>query len=479
MQGIQLPKQHRIKPHTTFDAESEVQRNTEHGTELCARAHENLSTISMEPSSSNAVPQKRSVDEWLHDLETRTTHEIQLGLTRIMEVAKKLSLQLPDCPVITVGGTNGKGSTVTALETIYHVSGYKVGAYTSPHLIQFNERIRVNLTPISDEDLCQAFSIIEEVRGETILTYFEMTTLAALWYFKKMKLDIIILEVGLGGRLDATNIVDAEVSIITTIDFDHQDYLGNTLEAIGHEKSGILRTGKPFIYADVHPPTSVTDTAKQLVVPGYFWGQEFSIQEQDSTWSIHYHNQLKLSSIYGLPKPSIQLKSAAAAITACLLLTHYLPVTHAHFQIAMQRVFIPGRLQLHEDAVSTLFDVSHNPQSAKLLANTLRTMKKAKVHAVFSALKDKDILGLIMPLKDCIDHWYPAQLHNKRAASEDLLLTLFKNAEIPVEICYNSPLTAFETALKQAKPGDLIVVYGSFFTVSHVMANRRFNEISN
>ncbi|WP_454782557.1 bifunctional tetrahydrofolate synthase/dihydrofolate synthase [Legionella sp. WA2022007384] len=431
----------------------------------------------MEHPSTVALP-KRSIDEWLHDLETRTTHEIQLGLTRIMEVAKKLSLQLPGCPVITVGGTNGKGSTVTALETIYHVAGYKVGAYTSPHLIQFNERIRVNLTPISDKDLCEAFNIIEVARGETVLTYFEMTTLAALWYFKKMKLDVIILEVGLGGRLDATNIVDAALSIITTIDFDHQDYLGNTLEEIGNEKAGILRPGKPFIYADAHPPRSVTDIAKQLGVPAYFWGQEFFIQEQNSTWNLHY-NKPTLSSVFGLPKPLIQLKSAAAAITACLLLAHDLPVMHNHFQIAMQRVFIPGRLQVHEDTVSTLFDVSHNPQSARLLANTLRMMNKTKVHAVFSALKDKDILGLIMPLKDCIDHWYPAQLQNKRAASEDLLLTFFKNAEIPVEICYNSPLVAFEAALKQAKPGDLIVVYGSFFTVSHVMANRRFNEISN
>ncbi|QMT60043.1 bifunctional tetrahydrofolate synthase/dihydrofolate synthase [Legionella sp. PC997] len=431
----------------------------------------------MEHSPTVAFP-KRSVDEWLHYLETRTTQEIQLGLTRIMEVAKKTSLQLPDCPVITVGGTNGKGSTVTALETIYHVAGYKVGAFTSPHLIQFNERIRVNLTPIADEELCEAFSIIDEACGGSILTYFEMTTLAALWFFKKMKLDIIILEVGLGGRLDATNIVDAALSIITTIDFDHQDYLGDTLDAIGYEKAGILRPGKPFIYADTDPPTTVTDVATQLGVPAYFWGQEFSIHEQDSTWELHY-NELEFPSLYGLPKPSIQLKSAAAAITACLLLANDLPVMHHHFQIAMQRVFIPGRLQVHEDIVSTLFDVSHNPQSARLLANKLRTMEKAKVHAVFSALKDKDILGLIMPLKDCIDHWYPAQLQNKRAASEDLLLTFFKNAEIPVEICYNNPLVAFETALKQAKPGDLIVVYGSFFTVSHVMANRRFNEISN
>lgn len=269
------------------------------------------------------------------------------------------------------------------------------------------------------------------------------------------------------------------MSIVTTIDFDHQDYLGTTLDAIGYEKAGILRPGKPFIYGDISPPTSIINVAKHLTAPAYLLGQQFSIQEQDSVWSLHYNEHLKLASVYGLPKPSIQLKSAAAAITACLLLADDLPVTHSHFQVAMQRIFIPGRLQLHKDTVSTLFDVSHNPQSVKLLADTLCTLKKAKVHAVFSALKDKDILGLIQPLKDCVDWWYPAQLDSKRAASADLLLTLFKDAEIPVDICYNNPLVAFETALKQAKPGDLIVVYGSFFTVSHVMANRRFNEISN
>lgn len=425
------------------------------------------------------MTKEHRIDKWLHDLETRNVQEIQLGLTRIREVAEILDLQLPGCRVIAVAGTNGKGSTVTALEAIYHNAGYKVGAYTSPHLIYFNERIRVNLIPISDDDLCQAFSVIDQARGEIILTYFEITTLAALWYFKKMKLDIMILEVGLGGRLDATNIVDADLSIITTIDYDHQDYLGDTLETIGYEKAGILRSGKPFIYADKNPPASITEVAMQLASPTYLYDQDFSIRENDSCWSIHYGKNLDLVSVDALPKPSIQLKSAAAAITACLLLKHYLPVDNTHFHAAMRHIFIPGRLQLQKGTVDVLYDVSHNPQSAKLLAETLRKIKKRKVHAVFSALKDKDIFNLIMPLKDCVDSWYPAQLDNKRAVSTDLLVTIFRDAAISVEICYTSPLIAFETALKHSGPGDLIVVYGSFLTVSHVMANRRFNEISN
>lgn len=446
---------------------------------MCKRVHKDSSTPLLKQISSSLEYQNWSVDEWLHDLETRNIQEIQLGLTRIMEVAQKLTLQCQDCPVITVAGTNGKGSTVAALESIYHCAGYKVGTYSSPHLLKFNERIRINSKPIADDELCLAFSAIEEVRGETILTYFEMVTLAALWYFKKLKLDIIVLEVGLGGRLDATNIVDADIAIITTIDYDHQDYLGESLDEIGFEKAGILRENRPFIYADINPPDSVVRQAKLLNAPTFLWGIDFSIHEHDLLWNLHYEKKLQGLRVLGLPKPTIQLKSAAAAITASFLLKNILPITPNHFSRAMQHIHIPGRLQLHQDRVSTLFDVSHNAQSARLLADTLPTLRKAKVHAVFSALQDKDILGLISPLKEHVDQWYPAVLDNKRAAKEDILRSFFKNAEIHVEFCYNNPLVAYETALKQAQPGDLIVVYGSFFTVSQVMANRRFNEISN
>lgn len=419
------------------------------------------------------------IKSWLHDLETRNTQEIQLGLTRIREVAKKLQLHHAKCKVISVAGTNGKGSTVTALETIYHGAGYKVGAYTSPHLMHFNERIRAHLQPITDEDLCYALSVIEEARAEIMLTYFEMTTLAALWYFNKLPLDLIILEVGLGGRLDATNIIDADLSIITTVDFDHQDFLGNTLNAIGYEKAGIIRPGKPFIYADTHAPETVVQVAKELAAPSYFLDNDYFIQEQENAWSVQLtlKDQL-LVTVSELSKPKIQLKSAAAALIACLLLDEYLPIPQMQLQKAMQEIFIPGRLQFIQGEVNVLYDVSHNPQSVALLANNVpcilkkiaeTTGKKAKVHAVFSALKDKDILGLISPLKDCVDHWYPAQLENKRALSAALILAFFKDAEIWIEKCYNDPLIAFETAHSRAQPGDLIVVYGSFFTVSQVM----------
>ncbi|WP_149865255.1 bifunctional tetrahydrofolate synthase/dihydrofolate synthase [Legionella saoudiensis] len=408
-----------------------------------------------------------SLAEWLSDLEARNINEIQLGLSRIQMVAERLQLLKPNCKVITVAGTNGKGSTVTALEHIYHTANYKVGTYTSPHLIQFNERIRIGLTYIADDTLCQAFTLIESARDNTVLTYFEFITLAALWYFQKEQVDIIILEVGLGGRLDATNIIDADLSIITTIDLDHQDFLGDTLEAIGYEKAGILRSGKPFIYADENPPLSIVKVATTLPTISYYLGREFSFEEGAQTWSV----QCGETKINDLPKPSIQLKSAAAAITASILLAPSLPISYEHIQKAMERIFIPGRLQLQKGTIDILYDVSHNPQSARLLAKTLQQYgKTAKVHAVFSALKDKDILGLILPLKDLVDYWYPAQLDVKRAISANLLLSYFKDAEIFVKICYNEPLLAFKTALDQAQPGDLIVVYGSFFTVGHIMA---------
>lgn len=408
-----------------------------------------------------------SLEQWLHHLETRHTQEIQLGLSRVLEVAQKLGVNTPSCKVITVAGTNGKGSTVTALETIYHQSGYKTASYTSPHLIRFNERIKVDLTPVSDKDLCTLFSAVEEARGEVALTYFEMATLAALLHFKQQKPDVIILEVGLGGRLDATNIVDADLAIITTIDFDHQDYLGDTLEAIGFEKAGILREGKLFIYADINPPASIVNVAKNLNTTAYYFDKDILVSDKGTCWDVAF---LK-TQINELPKPTIQLKSASAALVATVLLANELPVSQEDIKKAMHSIFIPGRLQLQKGDINILFDVSHNAQSAGLLAKTIKSMNvKNTVHAVFSALKDKDLFGLIFPLKDCVDRWYPSQLDNKRASDKELLLSIFRDAEIFLEICYTSPLAAFESAVNQAKSGDLIVVYGSFFTVGHVMA---------
>lgn len=401
--------------------------------------------------------------EWLDYLENSHSVEIQLGLTRVARVAADLGLLKPACPVILVAGTNGKGSTVTALETIYHSAGYQVGAYTSPHLHHFNERIRVNRQPITDTDLCNAFSSIEKGRRETPLTYFEVATLSALWYFNDQKLDVMILEVGLGGRLDATNIIDAAVSVITTIAFDHEAWLGSTLEAIGFEKAGIMRPGKPCIYADINPPASIEKQAVSQQVPLFCLEKDYQIKIFDETFELVCQQKT-----WNLPKPAIQVKSAAAAIIAIDQLQTILPVTHDSMHKALQKVFIPGRLELSSGSIRVLYDVAHNPQAAELLAKTIKAMSVNRIHVIFSALMDKNLSGLIHPLRDCVDHWYPAQLNSKRASTQAMLDSVFDDLQIPTEGWYAHPQSAFTAAKSRAEAGDLIVVYGSFLTVAAV-----------
>lgn len=414
-----------------------------------------------------------SIDEWLDRLENRHPQEIQLGLTRVKTVADRLSLCEPGCVVITVAGTNGKGSTVAALEAIYLAAGFRVGCYTSPHLFAFNERICVNKQPISDELLCEAFSLLEQTRGDIHLTYFEMTTLAALYYFKQCSLDVVILEVGMGGRLDATNIIDADLAIITTVDLDHQEYLGNTIEAIGHEKAGILKANQLFMYADFNPPYSVGKQAKALGVPMHCLGVDYSFTETP--------DYLYISSQAGgsmqLPRPGINLKAAAAAVVSSALLIDKLRVNGAQYGLAMQNVAISGRQQVLHGAVTRVFDVAHNPQAVSLLAEFIRQYQpRGKVHAIFSGLQDKDLCGLIRPMYACVDFWYLARLNGKRAASESMLLAAFYAESGAVAPCFGDPVLAYHAAMQQASPGDLIVIYGSFLTVGPVMATIRMEQ---
>lgn len=415
----------------------------------------------------------RSLDEWLNLLENRHQQEIQLGLTRVKMVADRLSLCALDCVVITVAGTNGKGSTVAALEAIYHAAGFNVGKYTSPHLLAFNERICVNQQPISDESLCHAFSILEQRRDDIHLTYFEMTTLAALYYFKQCALDIVILEVGMGGRLDATNIIDADLAIITTVDLDHQEHLGHTIDAIGYEKAGILRANQPFIYADNRPPHSIIERANVLNTRMHCLGVDYSFDTIETDLIISYQTGVSIR----LPRPRINLKAAVAAVVASGLLLDKLIINSAEYALAMQSVTLPGRQHVVHDVVTTVFDVAHNPQAVGLLADFMSGFQpRGKVHAVFSGLKDKDLCGLIRPMLSCVDVWYLATLTSKRAAGESMLLAAF-NAESGVNApCYSSPEVAWHAAMRVALPGDMIVVYGSFLTVSSVMVAIRIKS---
>ncbi|GGI76090.1 bifunctional folylpolyglutamate synthase/dihydrofolate synthase [Legionella impletisoli] len=401
---------------------------------------------------------------------------MQLGLDRIRRVADIMGLETTKARIITVAGTNGKGSTIASLEAIYHAAGYKVGSYTSPHLIHFNERIRLNLNPVSDAMLCEAFQLIEEKRGCTHLTYFEMSTLAALWCFKAYEAEVILLEVGIGGRLDATNIIDSDLAIITTVDLDHQAILGDTKEAIGHEKAGIIRSHKPVLYADTHPPRSVLRYAETFNSPMYEFKKAYDYELSLDSFQIHFKNEVLF-----LPKPPVNLKCAAAAVIAAILLNHFLPVSKEAFEKAMRSIKVLGRLTVIPKNPVIILDVAHNPQAAQLLAKFInRYQPKQCVHAVFAALKDKDLCGLIKSVAQEVDFWYPALLDSKRAASRDDMAFAFKKTLATTTVCYETPVDAYYAALNHAKPEDLIVVFGSFLTVGAVFsilnANRYESE---
>lgn len=407
----------------------------------------------------------QDLNAWLFLLENRHQDEIQLGLARIKTVANRLDLCRSNACVITVAGTNGKGSTVAVLDAIYNAAGFRVGCYTSPHLLRFNERICVNQVPITDEALCDAFHIIEHARQDVLLTYFEMTTLAALYYFKHCSLDVIILEVGMGGRLDATNIIDATAAIITTVDLDHQEYLGSTIDAIGYEKAGILRANQPFVYADDNPPTSVINKAYELQTSLQCLGKQYSYYLKEGS----FHVVLADGQCLSLPRPNIHLNAAAAAVVVSDILNYRVPVMQEHLIEAMNTVRLSARQQLvYSNGVTILLDVAHNPQAVALLAEFICNYSyTGKVHAVFSGLKDKDLRGLIKPMLEYVDFWYLATLQSKRAANESMLMDALGAAF--AENCFSDPAKAYTAAMHKASLGDIIVVYGSFLTVSAVM----------
>jgi dihydrofolate synthase/folylpolyglutamate synthase len=402
-----------------------------------------------------------SVSEWLDYLEKRHSKEIQLGLVRVKEIAAQLNLLSFDACVITVAGTNGKGSTVAALEAIYASAGYQVATYTSPHLLYFNERIRLNQANISDAKLCHAFLAIHAVPNSETLTYFEMVTLAALWYFKQNKPDIILLEVGLGGRLDATNCIDADLAIVTTIDIDHQAFLGTTRDEIAVEKAGIFRADQEAIYADTNPPDTLIDKAKALHLKLSRLNIDYTITINQNNLIFSGPNQTHLT----VPCPALHPKAFGAAIMASLKLHSILPVSEAAYQEAAKKAKISGRQQWLNTSIPTLVDVAHNSQSVKLLSEFIKKKPiSGKIHAVFSGLQDKVLYDLVAPMRAYVDTWYLTQINHTRGATEASLKTVSIGATI-----FDEPLAAYNAAEKAAEPGDVIVVYGSFLLVSAIM----------
>lgn len=422
-------------------------------------------------------PPSVSLANWLDYIETLHPEEIELGLKRIQKVYQQLPVIPETTTVITVAGTNGKGSTVAFLENILLAAGYAVGAYTSPHLLEFNERIRINNIHATDAALVQTFEAIEKARGDEIkLTYFEFTTLAALLFFSNYEsnLDIILLEVGLGGRLDATNIIDNDISIITTIDIDHQDWLGTDRESIAREKAGIMRQQTPIVYGDTAIPQAIKSQAKKLHAPLYEYDKNFSISNNPPGWN--WTGEGKTRS--GLPFPALlgqhQLRNAATALMALELLTSKLPVSQQAIKSGILATKLAGRFQVMAQSPQIIFDVAHNPQATKSLADTLLQYKSSgRTLAVAGLLRDKDIEQVLLPMESVVDEWFLADLteeHHSRGSDVAPLVTALKsiNNDVRLTAC-QSAMAAYNSALGIAQPDDRIIVFGSFSTVGGIL----------
>lgn len=400
---------------------------------------------------------------------------MELGLERIQRVQQSLDTGRIKSAVVTVAGTNGKGSTVAYLESIYRAGGYKVGCYTSPHLVHFNERIRINGECVDDETLCQAFASVEAARRGVRLTYFEFTTLAALSILVDAGLDVILLEVGLGGRLDAVNIVDPDVAVVTAIDLDHQAWLGDTRELIGYEKAGIFRGGVPAVCSDANPPASVIAYANQVGATLYCIGQHYRFERSGEKWSwqgmsAEYTN-LALPGLVG----AHQLDNAAGALAAVQLLSGCLPVTSMTINLGLSQPYLPGRTEIVGDSPQLVLDVAHNPQATTRLAQTLAALDPdrrtpVRTVAVAGMLKDKDIVASLLPMTSIVDRWFVTGLEGPRAASGQQIAEALRaiDKDITVTVC-TSVANAFAAALAEANIGTRIVIFGSFQTVGGIM----------
>ncbi len=413
------------------------------------------------------------LSQWLEYIQRQHPESIELGLDRVREVATRLGLGRPAAQVITVAGTNGKGSTVAFIEAIAGAGGWKVGAYTSPHLLRYNERVRIEAEEVADDALVAAFAVVEAARGDTPLTYFEFGTLAALWLFQRASLDLVVLEVGLGGRLDAVNLVDADVAVVTTVDIDHTGWLGSDRESIGREKAGIARAWKPLVLGEVDPPSSVLRHAYAIGANAIRLGSDFFHEPVDAA---HWRWR-EVGAELRLPAPRLaappQRANASTAIAALRALPRALP--EAAFAQGVATATLPGRLQcLQRDGVEIVLDVAHNPQAARELAAWLRRRPPAPTVAVFAALADKDAAAMVQALDGQVGHWYLAGLEQAgRGQDVDSLAARLAGTVAGVATGVSSGDARVADALARAiaavAPGGRVLVFGSFHTVAEAL----------
>ena len=414
----------------------------------------------------------RTLADWLAHIERQHPKSIDMGLQRVREVAARMRLPRPAKRVITVGGTNGKGSTVAFVEAIARAHGWKVGCYTSPHLLRYNERVRIDGVDAGDAALVAGFEAVEAARGDTPLTYFEYGTLCALWLFARSKLDLAVLEVGLGGRLDAVNVVDADASIITTVDLDHQDWLGEDIEAIGFEKAGIARPFKPLVLGDDDPPASVLRHAYAIGAQSWRIANDFFAEPLDAeTWRWR-----EVGFSMDLPMPAlaapVQLRNAASAIAAVRTLRARIDKQTYAEGVANARV--AGRLQRFErNGVEVVVDVGHNPQAARALAAWLRAQPRRRTLAVYAALADKDVAGVAQALAGVVDGWHIAGLSDAgpRGLGVDDFARQLAGTAAADAARHVGVDAALQAAMAQAGPGGRVLVFGSFHTAAAALGH--------
>ncbi len=418
----------------------------------------------------------KTLDDWLAHCERLHPKSIDMGLERVRAVAGRMGLAFA-CPIITVAGTNGKGSTCAMLEAILLQAGYRTGVYTSPHLVHFEERCRVRGDIVSATDLIACFARVEAARvqndDEISLTYFEFTTLAILQLLADARLDVVILEVGLGGRLDAVNLLDTDCAVITSIDLDHMEFLGHDRESIGREKAGIMRAGKPVVVSDPLPPQSILDHAAQLGADLWRFGRDFNFSGDKQQWGWAGRGRRYAGLAYPALRGANQLVNAAGVLAALTALRERLPVTAQAVRNGLSMVELPGRFQIIPGQPTLVLDVAHNPHSVAALAENLDAMGFYPcTHAVFGAMADKDLAPMLARVGPLIDKWYFTDLPTARAASGEALRAKWQAVNSRSDVtasAYKDPEQALQAAIKAADPADRIVVFGSFYTVGGIL----------